>query len=388
LKVAYFDCFSGISGDMLVGALLDAGLSFEDLRETLGRLPLRGYRLDRLTSQKNYLFGTRFIVSLEPQNPVHRRFKDIREIIRSAELSDWVKEKSVETFESIALVESRIHNCAVEDVHFHEMGATDSIIDIVGAFYGIKRLGITSAYSSALPLSSGFITTQHGRMPLPAPATLTLLKGIPVYDSGLKEELVTPTGAALVKSLAKAFGPMPPMIVEQIGYGVGSLDLSDRPNLLRVIIGKEELDQNVETVSILEANVDDTNPEWLSFLMDQLFETGALDVAFFPVQMKKNRPGVFIQVIAKPHQQDDLMKVLFRESTTLGVRFRHSQRKVLERTFVEVESPWGKLRVKSIAQPDGAFLLFPEYEICRKIAIEKNIPLKEIYFWVMAQNKI
>jgi uncharacterized protein (TIGR00299 family) protein len=387
MRIAYLDCFSGISGDMLVGAFLDAGLPFADLQKALGTLPLQGCSLETARTQKNQLHGTRFIVTVQMEKQVHRRFRDIKDMIQSTGLSRWVKEKSVETFESIAREESKIHNCPVEEVYFHEVGAADSIIDIVGTFYGAERLGIASVCASALPLGSGFVDTRHGRMPLPAPATLALLKGIPVYDSGLKQELVTPTGAALVRTLARSFGPMPPMVVEKIGYGAGSRDVPDRPNLLRVIIGEEELGERLETVTVLEANLDDTNPEWLSFLMDRLFEAGALDVLFCPVQMKKNRPGVLVQVIGKPHQQDDLMGVLFRESTTLGVRFRYSQRKVLERSFAELESPWGPMRVKRVLQPDGSAFIYPEYEACRKTALDKGVPLKEVYSWVMGQNR-
>jgi uncharacterized protein (TIGR00299 family) protein len=387
MRIAYLDCFSGISGDMFVGALLDAGLPFDDLHKTLGSLPLQGYRLETLLTQKNGVHGTRFIVEVQRENQVPRRFRDIKHMIQSASLSSWVKEKSVETFESIAMEESKIHGCLPEEVHFHEVGAADSIIDVVGTLYGVERLGIASAYASALPLGSGFVDTQHGRIPLPAPATLALLKGIPIYDSGLKQELVTPTGAALARALVKSFGPMPPMVVEKIGYGAGSRDLPDRPNLLRIIIGEEELQERVETVTVLEANLDDTNPEWFSFLMDQLFEAGALDVVLCPVQMKKNRPGILVQVIGRPHQQDDLMNVLFRESTTLGVRFRYSQRKVLERSFAEIESPWGPMKVKRVLQPDGSSFIYPEYETCRKTALDKSVSLKEIYSWVMGQNR-
>jgi uncharacterized protein (TIGR00299 family) protein len=387
MKIAYLDCFSGISGDMLVGAFLDAGLPFADLQKALGSLPLPGYTLGAVRTQKNQIYGTRFIVTVQMEKQVHRRLRDIKDMIQSAGLSRWVKQKSTETFEKIALEESKIHDCPVEEVHFHEVGAADSIIDIVGTLYGAEHLGIASFCASALPLGSGFVDTRHGRIPLPAPATLALLKGVPVHDSGLKRELVTPTGAGLVRTLAKSFGPMPPMVMEKIGYGAGSRDLPDRPNLLRVIIGEEALEERMETVAVLEANLDDTNPEWLSFLMDRLFEAGALDVVFCPVQMKKNRPGILVQVIGKPHQQDDLMRVLFRESTTLGVRFRYSQRKVLERSSAELDSPWGPMRVKKVLQPDGSSFIYPEYEVCRKTALEKGVPLKEIYSWVMGQNR-
>ncbi len=388
MRIAYLDCFSGLSGDMLVGALLDSGLPFDDLKSALETLPLKGYRLEAQEAQKNHIHGTRFIVSVQKEKQHHRRFLEIKEIIRSADLSSWVKDRSIEIFETIAREESRIHHIPVDDIHFHEVGAADSIIDIVGAVYGIERMNISSLYSSALPLGYGFVDTDHGRIPLPAPATIALLIGIPVYDSGLKRELVTPTGAALAKGLAKSFGAMPPMTVERVGYGVGSMDLPDRPNLLRIMIGEETRDELVDTVTVLEANLDDTNPEWLGFLMDRLFDAGALDVVFYPAQMKKNRPGILVQVIGRPDQQDILMRVLFQESTTLGVRYRYSQRKVLERSFADLESPWGQMKVKKIHLPDGSIHLYPEYEVCRKIALDTATPLKEIYYWVMGQNKV
>jgi len=388
MKTAYLDCFSGISGDMFVGAMLDAGLPFDKLEKALGSLPLDSYSLDMKREKRNEIMATRFIVKTNEKGHAHRDFKDIKRIIAEGDLSDNVEERCLRIFSSIAKEEGKIHDLSPEDVHFHEVGAVDSIIDIVGAAFGIEFMGITSIFSSGLPLGSGFTETGHGRMPLPAPATIALLKGVPVYDSGLKYELVTPTGAALVKEIASSFGSMPPMIVESVGYGAGSRDLPDRPNLLRIIMGKDQTAGQFETIVILDANLDDTNPEWLGFMMDRLFDTGALDVHFSPIHMKKNRPGTHVQVIGSPDKQDDLMDTLFRESTTLGVRFRYSTRKVLERSQVELDSPWGKISVKKVIQPDGSSSLQPEYESCRKIAEDKNIPLKEIYYWVISRRDI
>jgi uncharacterized protein (TIGR00299 family) protein len=387
MKTAYLDCFSGISGDMFLGALLDAGLPFETLKEALHTLPLDGYRLEMQREERGHLFGTRFIVSVDKEKQVERGIRDIKKIIEAGHLSQGVKKKSMEVFESIAAEEGKIHNRPPEEVHFHEVGAADSIIDIVGTFFGIESLGIGFITASSLPLGSGFTETEHGTIPLPAPATVALLKGIPVYDSGLKYELVTPTGAALVKGLAGAFGVMPPMIVENIGYGVGGRNLPDRPNLLRMLIGRDQTEDHVETIVMLEANLDDTNPEWMGFIMDRLFEAGALDVVFYPGQMKKNRPGILVQVMAHPQQRDELMDILFRESTTLGVRFRYSQRKVLERSIDEIESPWGKILAKKVSRPDGSFFFQPEYEACKKIAEKNGLPIKEIYYWVISSNK-
>ena len=387
MKIAYLDCFSGISGDMFLGALLDAGLAFEELKKALLSLPLAGYSLEMKREQRNNISGIRFAVRLEKGLQKERDLADIKTIIQAGKLNKNVTDKSIEIFESLAWEEGKIHQCPPDNVHFHEVGATDSIIDIVGTVFGLNFLGIASISASSLPLGSGFVKTEHGRIPIPAPATIALLTGVPVYDSGLKHELVTPTGAALVKGLAGSFGSMPPMIMDRVGYGAGSRNLPDRPNLLRILIGHDKSEQLLETVVILEANLDDINPEWLGFLMDRLFVAGALDVVFYPVQMKKNRPGTLIQVMGRPQQKDLLMDILFRESTTLGIRFQYSQRKVLKRSPVEIESPWGKMMVKKVHRPDGSSYFLPEYEACRKIAEENRLPLKEIYYWVMSSNR-
>jgi hypothetical protein len=386
MKVAYLDCFSGVSGDMFLGALLDAGLPLDELEKALRSLSLEGYALEVGREAKNHLFGTRFKVTLVKDRQVSRTFAHIKDIIRASPLSRPVKDKSLEIFESLAVEEGRIHRRPPEEVHFHEVGATDSIIDIVGSVFGITYLGVDTLYASAVPLGSGFTQTQHGTIPIPAPATVALLKGIPVYDSGLKQELVTPTGAALLKGLAGGFGLMPPMVVETVGYGVGTRDLTDRPNLLRILVGRDQGEAQTDTVAVLEAHLDDTNPEWLGFLMDRLFEAGALDVVFCPIQMKKNRPGVLIQVMGKPHRQDTLVEILFKETSTLGVRFRYTRRKILDRSFLELESPWGKIKAKKVLRPDGSFEIMPEYEACREIAQEKGLPLKEIYRWVIKNS--
>jgi uncharacterized protein (TIGR00299 family) protein len=386
MKIAYLDCFAGASGDMFLGALLDAGLALDGLRTALSTLPLQGYTLRVEKEERNHLFGTRFIVEVEKDRQPARSFADIKAIIDAAGLSRWVKETSTRIFEDLALEEGKIHDRPPEKIHFHEVGALDSIVDIVGAVFGMESLGIASLHASPLPLGSGFVETQHGRIPLPAPATIALLKGIPVYDSGVRAELVTPTGAALLKGLACSFGAMPPMVVEQVGYGVGSRELPDRPNLLRILVGRDTEEHRTETVAVMEANVDDTNPEWLGFLMERLFSAGALDVLFCPVQMKKGRPAVLIQVIGKPHQKDRLMEILFQESTTLGVRYQMMQRKILAREEAEIDSPWGKMKVKKISRPDGLFQLLPEYDSCRKIALEKGLPIKDVYAWVISRS--
>ena len=387
MKTAYLDCFSGISGDMFLGALLDAGLSFEKLKQCLQTLPLDGYHLEMKREERNQIFGTRFVVKLEEKEQIPRNLEAIRDIIEQGKLSRKVKKKSIEIFEDLASVEGKVHNRPPEEIHFHEIGAIDSIIDIVGSIYGIESLGIWALSVSPLPLGSGFVETGHGRIPIPAPATLALLKGIPVFDSGIQHEMVTPTGAALVKGLANSFGEIPPMVMGNVGYGVGKRNLPDRPNLVRILIGDKETEKDVDTVVILETNLDDASPEHLGYLMDRLFNAGALDVVFCPVQMKKNRPGVQIQVIGQPDQRDAFIEILFSESPTLGIRFRYSQRKLLKRASAKVDSPWGKIIVKKVLDRDGSPFFLPEYEACREIALKNDRPLREIFYWVMSLNR-
>jgi pyridinium-3,5-bisthiocarboxylic acid mononucleotide nickel chelatase len=388
MKIAYLDCFSGISGDMFLGALIDAGLSFDELKKALATLPIGHYSLDVKKELKNNIAGTRFSVHQEHHEHAHRGLREIREIIERGGLSAGCKERSLRIFETIAIEEGKIHGRSPDEIHFHEIGAVDSIIDIVGAAFGVEYMGIGAMASSRVPLGSGFVNSGHGRIPLPAPATVALLKGVPVYDAGLECELVTPTGAALIKEFVVAFGEMPPMTIENVGYGAGARDLADRPNLLRILIGREDVQKTIESVIVMDANLDDTNPEWLGFMMERLFDAGALDVVFSQIQMKKNRPGVQLQVIGRPQDKDKLLDIIFAESTTLGIRFSYSQRQVLERTQAQIDSPWGKLRVKKVTARDGTAIIYPEYEDCRRIAREQNLPLREIYYWVASRNVI
>jgi pyridinium-3,5-bisthiocarboxylic acid mononucleotide nickel chelatase len=386
MKIAYLDCFSGISGDMFLGALLDAGLSLDQLKEGLRGLALHGYEISVRREDRHHLFGTRFSVLVDEHGHAHRDLKRIRDLIRGADLPEAVCEKSIQIFESLARVEGEIHNRPAEEVHFHEVGAVDSIVDIVGAVYGLNCLNIQKIVASPPPLGSGFVKSAHGMIPVPAPATLALLKGIPVTAAGTQTEMVTPTGAALVRGLSESFGEMPPMTIDAIGYGVGARDLPDRPNLLRILVGKDAPEKACETVVVLETNVDDARPEWLGFVMERLFDAGALDVAFFPIQMKKGRPGTQIQVIGRPDQGDRLMGILMAETLTLGVRFRTSQRRVRQRSFRDVDTPWGKIRVKTVIQEDGRPVLTPEYEACRSVALKYQIPLRDVYAWIAGLN--
>ncbi|NLD37929.1 MAG: nickel pincer cofactor biosynthesis protein LarC [Desulfatiglans sp.] len=427
MTIAYIDCFSGISGDMFLGALLDLGLPFNELKKAIESLPFEGYSIDYKTEMKNGLKGTRFIVSLNGEHEhhdnhhnhehhsrhehhdhhsghshdnhhehdlhpgyhaqhEHRGLPEIEKIINAGVLSEGVKRRSLKIFRAIAEVEGAIHNHAPEEVHFHEVGAIDSIIDIVGAAFGVDYLGIASFYSGSVPLSSGFIQSGHGTIPLPAPATAALLKGIPVHSSGLSYELVTPTGAAILKEFVTNFSGMPPMIIKNIGYGAGTRAMAERPNLLRIITGEASDTINSDTVAVLEANIDDANPEWLGFIMDRLFSEGAYDVNFMPIHMKKNRPAIKVEVIASPGLKDRLANILFMESTTIGVRESYCQRVVLKREETMVESPWGQLKAKRIIRPDGSLYIQPEYEACKRVAEAHNIPLRDIYAKVIAAS--
>ena len=381
MKIAYLDCFSGISGDMFVGSLLDAGLPFEKLETVLSGLKISGYKISATKEGRNNIFGTRFFVSLQEEDQKVRHLDDIREILKDSDLPLPVIEGSIQVFEKLAIIEGEIHHISPNEVHFHEVGALDSIVDIVATVAGINLLGIEKLFTSRIPVGTGMIASAHGKIPVPSPATIALLRGIPIYHSGQDVEMVTPTGATLITSLCSSFGPMPHMIVDSIGYGVGSRTLVDRPNLLRILIGSDIDKDRSETVVVLESNLDDMSPELLGYLMDSLFDAGAKDVSFSPIQMKKNRPGTQLQVIGQPEDRERLTAIIFRESTTLGIRYSFSQRAVLKREGLVVDSPWGKMSLKKVINQDGRTVLLPEYEECRRIAQENHLALRDVYAW-------
>lgn len=381
MKIAYLDCFSGISGDMFVGSLLDAGLPFEKLETILSGLKISGYKISAKKEGRNNIFGTRFLVSLQEEDQKVRHLDDIKEILKDSDLPLPVIEGSIQVFEKLAIIEGEIHHISPNEVHFHEVGALDSIVDIAATVAGIDLLGIEKLFASRIPVGTGMIASAHGKIPVPSPATIALLRDIPIYDSGQDVEMVTPTGAILITSLCSSFGPMPQMIVDSIGYGVGSRKLVDRPNLLRILIGSDIDKERSETVVVLESNLDDMNPELLGYLMDSLFDAGAKDVSFSPIQMKKNRPGTQLQVIGQPEDRERLTAIIFRESTTLGIRYSFSQRAVLKREGLVVDSPWGKMSLKKVINQDGRTVLMPEYEECRRIAQENNLALRDVYAW-------
>ncbi|MFH2011293.1 MAG: nickel pincer cofactor biosynthesis protein LarC [Pseudomonadota bacterium] len=379
MKIAYLDCFSGISGDMILGAMVDLGLSKTKLEDELGKLSLSGYEITCSNEARMQINGTRVKVILKEKEYHHRSFSDIKRLITESTLDKETKELSIGVFQRLAEAEAKIHKKDIDDIHFHEVGAVDSIVDVVGAAVGIKHFGIEGVYASRIPLGSGFVTCQHGTLPLPAPATIELLKGIPVYESGIKGELVTPTGAAIITTLTDNFGRMPSMIIRNIGYGVGDKEFQEVPNLLRIILGEEEREKETDRVTVIETNIDDMNPEVYDFLMERLFEEGALDVSLSPIQMKKNRPSVLLRVICHEGNKTRVINTILNESTSFGVRYYEVDRVKVPRRLEEVETKFGKINVKIYQDNDAIINVSPEYEDCKKIAKEKKVPLKRVY---------
>jgi len=383
--LAYFDCFSGISGDMTLGALLDLGVPLKWLKEQLHRVPLADFDIIVSPVQRHGIHAASVQVDIL-DSKTSRNYSDIRSLIENSPLSESVRSTSLAIFNRLAEAEARIHHCPVDQVHFHEVGGVDAIVDIVGAALGLDYLGIKKIVASPVPLGKGFIACSHGNLPLPAPATLGILEGVPVYGADIPYELVTPTGAAIIRSLAQWFAPMPEMVIARIGYGAGQRDLEDRPNLLRIILAAEpesaaDLDGKLQEdqITIVETCIDDMNPELFGYLMERLFEDGALDVYWIPVYMKKNRPGTMLQVLCKDDSRDRLIGRVLAETTTTGVRYYRSQRRLLWRDQLKIKTTYGVIPVKRIEDPLGNIRLVPEYEVCRQIALEQNIALRLVY---------
>ncbi|MEW6615955.1 MAG: nickel pincer cofactor biosynthesis protein LarC [Thermodesulfobacteriota bacterium] len=379
MKIAYLDCFSGISGNMILGAMMDLGLPKTKLEEELDKLSLSGYEITCSTEARMEINGSRVKVILKETDSHHRSFSDIKNLINGSSLDKDTKELSIRVFQRLAEAEAKIHKKDIDDIHFHEVGAVDSIVDVVGAAVGIKHFGIQEIYASRIPLGSGFVTCQHGALPLPAPATMELLKGKPVYESGIMGELVTPTGAAIITTLTDKFGRMPSMIISDIGYGVGDKEFQEVPNLLRVVLGDDERERETDRVTVVETNIDDMNPEVYDFLMERLFEEGALDVSLSPLQMKKNRPSVMLRVICHGGDKSRVIDTILKESTSFGVRYYEVDRVKVPRRLKEVETRFGKVKVKIYQDNDAVINVSPEYEDCKKIAKEKKVPLKRVY---------
>ncbi|MEN8246398.1 MAG: nickel pincer cofactor biosynthesis protein LarC [Thermodesulfobacteriota bacterium] len=385
MKIAYFDCFAGISGDMTLGALLDLGVPLEWLEENLSAMPLDGFTINKEATHINGIRAARVQIDLSEGHGA-RHWADIRRLIENAPLDKDVIINSLKMFEKVAISESEIHGVPVEKVHFHEVGALDSIIDMVGTALCVKYLGIEAVFASKIPLGSGFVKCSHGTLPVPAPATLSILKGVPVYGGNARHEMVTPTGAAIITSYATSFGRLPEMEVESVGYGAGQREVPEHPNVLRVAMGQlseknksYQMTMNHEEVQIIETCIDDMNPELFGFLMERLFEDGALDVYWIPVFMKKNRPGTMLQVLCKPAREKGLVHRIMTETSTSGIRAYKVGRYTLHRETVTVDSPYGSITVKKMIDPDGRERMAPEYDVCREIALANNVPLQEVY---------
>lgn len=372
MRIAYFDAFSGIAGDMTVAALIDAGAPAPELFEVLASLGT-GARFRAEKVKRKGIAATRFVVEHEDQKK-HRHLPQIVKMIEGSRLADRAKQNAVKVFEALGAAEAEVHGVPIEKVHFHEVGAVDSVCDIAGACQALEMLGVEAVFASKVNTGSGTVEADHGVMPVPTPATALLLKGVPVYARGPETELTTPTGAAILSALAQGFGALPPMTIERSGFGAGTKDFPAVANVLRVLVGTEGGAKEAAVVTVIEANLDDATPELLGHAMERLLEAGALDVTLEPVHMKKQRPGVRLSVISDPAAQERLAALLFEETTTLGVRFWQAERRVLPRSHVEVETPYGRVRMK--VSPAGSA---PEFEDCRRLAAETGKPLKEIY---------
>jgi uncharacterized protein (TIGR00299 family) protein len=388
MKIAYFDCFAGISGDMTLGALIGAGADPVRLRDGLAGLGVGGYRIEIGRKIKGAIEATDVRVVLdEPPLPHHRRLKEIRETIRGADLSDRVKQTAERIFTRLAEAEGRVHGRSPEEVHFHEVGAVDAIVDIVGAAICLEMIGWPKVVASPMPTFHGYITGAHGTFPLPAPATAELLRGVPWRKLDIEGELVTPTGAAIIAEIASGFGEMPAMTVETIGYGAGKSDFGI-PNVLRVMVGEEAvLVPAARSVAVIETNIDDLNPQFYESAMERLFAAGALDVFLTPIQMKKNRPGTLLSVICDPTGAESLAAVVLAETSTLGVRMSRWERVCLDRRWEEVITGFGTIRIK-IGERDGKTITAsPEYEDCKQAAAEHDVAIRQVYESAMVQYR-
>ena len=378
MRIAYFDCFSGASGDMILGSLIDAGLSPQRLRQELKKLRIPTVHLKAEKVLKRGLAATQVTVEGRNEKKSHRNLKEILRIVERSGVEADIKEKSKEIFERIASVEGKIHRMPMEEIHFHELGGLDSIVDIVGSVWGIRQLGIEKTYVSKVNVGGGFVKCEHGILPVPAPATLSLMEGKPIYSSGVERELFTPTGAAILSTLGSEFGSMPLINIERIGHGAGRDDLP-HPNLLRLIIGTLESTSGKERVVVIETNIDDMNPQFYDYVIEKLLAMEVLDVFITPVLMKKNRPGHLLTVICPSDKLPPVTTFLLRETTTLGLRWHEEERTKTDREILPLQTKYGRIRFK-LARWEGKVInLSPEYEDCKRLALEKRVPLKEIF---------
>jgi hypothetical protein len=386
-KILYFDCFSGASGDMILGALLDAGLPLDELRSALGSLALGDVTLETERVDRSGIGATKFRVGISSHDHKHgtdhhhhhRGLSEICAMVDRSDLSGAAKDRAKSLFRRLAETEAVIHQKPIEDIHLHEVGAVDSIIDIAGAVFGLEWFGAQCIVASALNVGSGTVKCAHGLLPVPAPATTRLLTGVPVYSSGIEAELLTPTGALVVTDYADRYGAMPLLTVKHVGYGAGERDLPGTPNVLRIVIGEDAAPNRFQQVVVIETEIDDMNPQIFGALMDQLYAADALDVFYVPIQMKKNRPGTLVSIVALLEDREALADVLFRETTTLGIRFKEMDREQLDREQITVETPMGAVRFK-IASRDGVVVnAAPEFDDCAQLAEKKGVPIKLVH---------
>jgi len=382
MKIAYGDLIGGVSGDMFVAALLDLGLSLNKLKTELGKIPTLKFALKVTTKTVHSIRATQLHVACARKNSP-RSWKQIRDLIERSKLDSEIKKMGADIFTRLAEAEAKIHGVAIEKVHFHEDGATDSIVDIMAVAIGIHELGIDSFHFSRIPLGWGITRSMHGPLPVPGPATLELLKGLPVFGVDLESETVTPTGAAIVRTLGKTFGAQPYMTIERTGYGTGQKEFPNRPNLFRLILGDDDSAGEQEQMLVIETNIDDMNPQLYDHVMDRLFEAGARDVFLSSIQMKKNRPATLLTVICEPSSGQSLAKIIFQETSTIGIRSYPVSRMILRRELKKVKTRFGEVTVKIVEQPDGSRRATPEYDDLKRIAAASKLPIKQLHDEVM-----
>ena len=378
----YFDCFSGISGDMILGSFIDLGINLNEIKKQLTTLNIKGYTISSRKVKRNGFVGTKVNINLKKLNhkePIVRSFNDIKIIIEKSDLPKIVKSNSIEIFRRIGKVEAKVHGTTIQKIHFHEVGAIDSIIDIVGGALGMYLLDVDEISSSPINTGEGTVKCQHGRLPVPAPATMELLKGLPCFSNGIKNELTTPTGAAFIAHFSKKFGSFPNMRIINSGYGAGSIDIKGIPNLLRVIVGETKNTSQSRYMRMIETNIDDMNPEFYDYVSDRLFKAGATDVFFSPVHMKKNRPGVLLSIIVSDKYFDSMVSIMLEETSTFGLRYYDIDRIILAREQKTIKTSFGKVRVKIGKRNRSTLTISPEYDDCKKIALKNEIPVKIVY---------
>ncbi len=378
MRIAYFDCFSGASGDMILGSLIDSGLNAQGLRDVLKKVPIPSVQLNVQKVLKKGISATQVRVTGKKEKKSFRTLNEILNLVEKSRLDEEVKKKSKEVFERIASVESKIHQKPMREIHFHELSGLDSIVDIVGSIWGFHQMGIDRLYVSKVNVGSGFVKCEHGILPVPAPATLALMKGKPIYSSGVERELLTPTGAALLTSLGSEFGDMPPMRVEKVGHGAGRDDLP-HPNVLRLITGTALHHSGMEKVMVIETNIDDMNPQFYDYVIENLLAMEVMEVFLTPILMKKNRPGTLLTVICSSEKIPSVTEFLLKETTTLGLRWHEEERSRAEREILILKTRYGKIRFKLARWEGSTVNLSPEYEDCKQLALKKKVPLKEVF---------